>query len=172
MTDRPDNWRAKELREWEKGNKKIDLQKEFKEKNKDLLKGYGRDRYTYKAETYNAAHQYWHKNEARFAHGYPGTAWLQLALLYGAGLYTAKEQGCVARGVIFSRFWRFHYFDWLTFMRRGAVYAGFGGLVAGTVLFGSPDISIKRVINFYHLWMSMNIQDVRGTTATYTTGKF
>ena len=38
MTDRPDNWRAKELREWEKGNKKIDLQKEFKEKNQDLLK--------------------------------------------------------------------------------------------------------------------------------------
>ncbi len=73
---RPDNWRAKELREWEKGNLKIDLQKEFKEKNKDLIKEYGKDRFTYKAETYDAAHNFWYQNEARFAHGYPATAWL------------------------------------------------------------------------------------------------
>ena len=34
---------------------------------------------------------YWHKQEARLAHGYPATAWLQLGLLYGVGVYTARE---------------------------------------------------------------------------------
>ena len=59
--------------------------------NAPLLNNYGRDRYTYKAELYDASHQYWYRNEARLAHGYPGTAWLQLGLVYAAGLYTAKE---------------------------------------------------------------------------------
>ena len=31
-----------------------------------------------------------------------------------------------------------------------------GGLVAGTVLFGSPNVSIKRVINAYDYWFVMN----------------
>ena len=53
------------------------------------------------------------------------------------------------RNAIFARFWRFHYFDWMMFMRRGSIYALGGGLVAGTVLFGSPDVSIKRAINRY-----------------------
>ena len=56
------------------------------------------------------------------------------------------------RGAIFSRFWRYHYFDWITFMRRGSIYAIGGGLIAGTVLFGSPDVSIKRGINRYQHW--------------------
>ena len=74
--DRPADWQARELRQWEKGSKKIDLTKDFKDANKDLLANYGRDRYTYKAELYDASHQYWAANEARFAHGYPATAWL------------------------------------------------------------------------------------------------
>ena len=167
-----DNWRQREFREWEKGQRQIDLQKDFRERNKDLLSKYGRDNYTYNAELYDASHRYWYQNEARFAHGYPGTAWLQLGLLYGVGLYTAKEQGCVARGVLFSRFWRFHYFDWITFMRRGAVYAGAGGLVAGTVLFGSPQVSIRRIINFYQHWFVMNKTDSRGDYATYNLTSF
>ena len=153
----PQAWRGKQLREWEKGQKQIDLQKEFREMNAPLLNTYGRDRYTYKAELYDSAHQYWYHYEARIAHGYPGTAWLQLGLVYAAGLYTAKEQGCVARSAIFARFWRFHYFDWMTFLRRAGVYGVGGGLVAGTVLFGSPDISIKRIISFYNHWFSEDI---------------
>ena len=54
--DRPDNWRYKELREWEKGQRKIDITKEFKDNNKELLKNYGRDRFTYKAELTDASH--------------------------------------------------------------------------------------------------------------------
>ena len=152
----------REIREWEKGQRKFDLSKDFKEKNQDLLKGFGRDSFTYDPELRNLAHNYWYRMEAPLAHGYPATAWLQLGLLYACGLYTAKEQGCVARGVIFSRFWRYHYFDWQTFLRRGGIYAWGGGLVAGTILFGSPDVSIKRCIGKYQYWMCENRQDVRG----------
>ena len=147
-------WRAKELRQWEKGQRQIDLTKEFKDQNQDLLKGFGRDEFSYKNELYDHAHIFWFENEGRFAHGYPVTAWLQVGLVYAAGLYTAKEQGCVARGVLFSRFWRYHYFDWISFIRRAGVYGVGGGLVAGTILFGSPEISIKRVVGFYNTWMA------------------
>ena len=75
------------------------------------------------------------------------------------------------RGTIFTRFWRFHYFDWLTFLRRGAVYAWAGGLVAGTVLFGSPDVSLKRCLQFYDTWMNENIKDIKNTKARFTPGK-
>ena len=95
---------------------------------------------------------------------------MQLGLLYAVGLYTAKEQGCVARGVIFSRFWRYHYFDWLTFLRRGGVYAWAGGLVAGTILFGSPDVSLRRCINWYQYWLCENRQDVRGEYGNFING--
>ena len=77
----------------------------------------------------------------------------------------------MARGVIFTRFWRFHYFDWLSFLRRGGMYAWAGGLVAGTVLFGSPDVSIKRCIGFYQLWVAANKPDVRGESNLYQVGK-
>ena len=71
-----DTWRAKELRQWEKGNKKIDLTQQSKETNQDLLKGFGRDEFSYKGELTDHAHIFWNENEARFAHGYPLTAWL------------------------------------------------------------------------------------------------
>ena len=74
--NRPDNWKAMELREFEKGTRKIDLRKDFRDQNQGLLKNYGRDRYTYTAELTNASHKYWKENEARWAHGYPATAWL------------------------------------------------------------------------------------------------
>ena len=163
---------GREAREWEKGQRKIDLTKQFKDQNQALLSGYGRDTFTYKAELYEHSHAYWAQNEARFAHGYPGTAWLQLALLYGVGLYTAKEQGCVASGTIFAKFWKYHYFDWMTFLRRGSIYAGAGGLVAGTILFGSPDVSLKRAVAWYNYWMAENIQDKRGNYGDYNVGKF
>lgn len=88
------------------------------------------------------------------------------------GLYTAKEQGCVARGVLFSRFWRFHYFDWLTFLRRGGIYAWGGGLVLGTILFGSPDLSFKRVLGRYEYFFKEHEQDKRGDYAGFNLTKF
>lgn len=58
-------------------------------------------------------------------------------------------------GVPLAKFWRAHYFDWITFARRGAIYAWAGGLVAGTVLFGSPDLALRRAISKYHYYVSM-----------------
>ena len=132
----------------------------------------GRDRFTYTAELTDAAHIFWFKNEAKFAHGYPYTGWLQTALVYVVGVYTAREQGCIPSSQYFCRFWRFHYFDWMTFLRRSGVYAWAGGLVLGTILFGSPDVSIKRCIGKYNYWMSENIQDTRGNYSNFNVGKF
>ena len=167
-----DEWKGRELRDWEKGKLKIDLNAQFKEQNKELLANYGRDEYSYKVELFDHAHDYWAKNEAKFAHGYPVTAWLQMGLVYTAGLYTAKEQGCVARGVLFSRFWRYHYFDWITFLRRAGVYGIGGGLVAGTILFGSPEISIKRIVSKYNTWIAEDRQHYRGDYSNINIGKF
>ena len=139
---------------WDNELEKIDIVKQSKELNEPLLKDFMRDSMHYKPEALNANADYFQKHEGRMVHGYPGTAWLQLGLLYGVGLYTAREQGIVSKSVIFPRFWKFHYFDWITFLRRGGVYAWAGGLVAGTVLFGSPDISIRRAISRYHCWVS------------------
>ena len=71
-----------------------------------------------------------------------------------------------------SRFWRYHYFDWATFLRRGGIYAWGGGLVAGTIIWGSPDVSLKRVFAFYNLWMKENEQDTRGDYAAFNPSKF
>ena len=68
---------------------------------------------------------------------------------------------------MFTKFWRFHYFDWLTFMRRGGVYAWGGGLVTGTILFGSPDISLKRCIAFYRTWAASEKPNTRGDGAGF-----
>lgn len=66
-------------------------------------------------------------------------------------------------GVPFARYWRAHYFDWITFARRGAIYAWAGGLVAGTVLFGSPDLALRRTISKYHYYFSMEKLDYNST---------
>ena len=73
---------------------------------------------------------------------------------------------------MFSRFWRYHYFDWLTFLRRGGIYAWGGGLLAGTILFGSPDVSLKRCFGWYNHWMAENIQDKRGDYSSYNATKW
>ena len=83
-------------------------------------------------------------NEAGHSHGYPATSWLQLAICYGAGLYTAKEQGIVKKGVYFQKYWKHHYFDWMLFFKRSFKYGLVGGVALGTVLFGSPDLAIRR----------------------------
>ena len=65
-------------------------------------------------------------------------------------------------GTVFARYWRAHYFDWLLFARRGAIYAWAGGLLAGTVMFGNPDLSLRRAISKYHYYFSMEKLDYNG----------
>ena len=170
----PPQGTQKTIRRWENGLERIDLEKQSRELNAPMLKNYNRDPLHYKPEVGNASADYWHKNEAKIAHGYPATSWLQIGLLYGTGLYTAKQQGLVAKGVIFTRFWGYHYFDWITYIKRAGLYAGAGGLVLGTVLFGSPELSVRRAVSFYHSWFSMsNVSNRRGgEESSVMTGKF
>ena len=104
---------------------------------------------------------YWRANEGVLSHGYPATSYLQLAIVYACGLYTAREQGIVSRNAIFGKFWRHHYFDWTSFAIRSAKYGLVGGLLAGTVLFGNPDLALRRVNSFYSRWFLMKPLDGR-----------
>jgi len=81
---------SSDIRKWDNEVYKWDVSEASKEMN-PWLKNYGRDRLTYQAElTYSTAvHAAMH--EGPKSHGYPYTAWLQLSLVYAAGLYTAKE---------------------------------------------------------------------------------
>ena len=109
--------------------------------------------------------------EAYDSHGYPATAWLQLGLVYAAGLYTAKEQGIVKKGVYFQRYWRAHYFDWLMFFRRGGLYGVAGGYILGTYFFGLPRTAINRAINRYHYYFTQEKPDPRNRNNQYL-GRF
>lgn len=159
----------REVKQWENNIASWDLQQEFARQNPTLTQNFGRDRFSYTPELTALNAVYWAKNEAKMSHGYPYTAWLQLGLLYFVGLHTAKEQGIVKMGVPFARFWRAHYFDWITFARRGAIYAWAGGLVAGTVLFGSPDLALRRAISKYHYYCSMENLDLSATQSNIIT---
>lgn len=153
----------REAKQWDNGILSFDLAEEFNKKNKELTSNFGKDRYSYSVENHSLNALYNYRNEAKHAHGYPYTAWLQLGLLYTVGLYTAQEQGIVRRGVPFARFWRAHYFDWITFGVRGVKYAWLGGLVAGTVLFGSPDLSFKRAISSFNYYFMEKKLDTNST---------
>ena len=42
------------------------------------------------------------------------------------------------------RFWRFHYFDWMQFIKLGAIF-GYGGTgLIGMSLWGDPDLAFSR----------------------------
>ena len=45
-------------------------------------------------------------------------------------------------------------------------------MVAGTILFGSPDVSVKRGINRYMYWFGANKLDVRGDATAFILDKF
>ena len=75
----------------------------------------------------------------------------------------------MGRGVYFCKFWNHHYFDWITFARRSAVYGVAGGLVLGTAMFGNPYIALRRVYSkwtSYTGWGSYH-NDIRNSHATY-----
>ena len=115
------------------------------------------------------ANEFWRFNEGRFSHGYPATFYLQAAICYGIGLYTAKEQGIIKKGVYFQRYWRHHYFDWILCGQRSLKYGVVGGLLAGTILFGNPEIAIRRVKSKYDYYFVMPKTDVRGNDANWMT---
>ena len=81
---------TRELKKWENGINTWDFQKETAKANKDFLSGFGRDQLTYKPEKITLENEFWRYNEASWSHGYPATSWLQLAIMYGCGLYTAQ----------------------------------------------------------------------------------
>lgn len=141
------------LKKWDNDIYVFDVTEASRVKN-PWLEDFGRDRFTYEPEYPLLTALDAKINEAHYAHGYPLTSWLQLSLVYAAGLYTAKEQGIVKKGVYFQKYWRAHYFDWLMFIRRAGIYGIGGGLVAGTYLFGSPYVSVRRIINGYHYYFT------------------
>jgi len=155
-----------EIKHLDTGKNDYDLSAEFARLNPDIVKNFGNDRYTYTPELHGLNAMYWAEVEAKKAHGYPKTAWLQLGLLYGCGIYTAQEQGIIKRNVFVCRFWKAHYFDWLTFLNRSVKYAWIGGLVAGTVMFGNPHVALKRMQSKYALWMHNGQLDFRATETT------
>ena len=145
MTDR-----QREIKSWEVGtHKPFDIKEESRTANPELVGTYGFNSFSYEPELYGLSNEYWRHNEAGLAHGYPCTSWLQLGIIYGCGVFTAREQGILKRSQFFGKFWRHHYFDWLLFARRAGVYGIAGGLVAGTVLFGNPNLSYRRAISWY-----------------------
>ena len=137
-----------ELRKWDNDIYKYDVTEASRAMN-PWLNNYGKDRFTFSPETPYTTAAFHKQTEAGYSHGYPATAWLQLAIVYGCGLYTAKEQGIVAKKVFFKAFWRAHYFDWLLFARRGFTYGIVGGLFLGTALFGDQRLAFRRVISRY-----------------------
>jgi len=69
------------------------------------------------------------------------TSYLQMAIVYGCGIYTAREQGILSRNAFYGKFWAHHYFDWTTFAIRSLKYGLVGGVVLGTMLFGNPHVA-------------------------------
>ncbi len=147
-----------EIKKWDNDVYKYDVTEASRLMN-PWLKNYGRDRFTYTPETTYTSFARLAKTEGSYAHGYPGTAWLQLAIIYGCGLYTAKEQGIVKKRVFFQKYWNAHYFDWLLFGRRSLIYGIAGGLVLGTYVFGDQQVALRRVISRYHYMFSMEKPD-------------
>ena len=93
-----------EIKKWDNRVYEYDVTKASRLMN-PWLENYGRDRLTYSPETPYSSAAYHFQNEAAQSHGYPRTAWLQLAIVYACGLYTAKEQGIVKKRVFFQKFW-------------------------------------------------------------------
>ncbi len=155
-----------EIKKWDNDVYKYDVTEASRLMN-PWLKNYGRDRFTFTPETTYSSYAYIAKNEASRAHGYPQTAWLQLAIVYGCGLYTAKEQGIVKKRVFFQKYWNAHYFDWILFGRRSLVYGIAGGLFLGTALFGDNQMALRRAISRYQYMFCMEKPDPRQREVLY-----
>jgi hypothetical protein len=155
-----------EVKKWDNNIYEYDVTEASRLMN-PWLKNYGRDRLTYNPETTFTSTAYLLRNEGSQSHGYPQTAWLQLAIVYGCGLYTAKEQGIVRKRVFFQKFWTAHYFDWLLFARRGFTYGIVGGLLAGTLLFGDQRLALRRAVSRYQYLFCMEKTDPQNRETLY-----
>ena len=122
---------------------------------------------TYKPELLVRSNLFYRTFEGPMARGYPMTTYIQLAIFYGCGIYTAKEQGIVKRGVYFQKFWKHHYFDWTLFGIRSVKYGVFGGLFVGTILFGSPEMCLRRADLWYSKWFRAKQQECRDNEANW-----
>lgn len=89
-----------DIKKWDNDIYEWDVTKASKAAN-PWLKNYGKDRYTYSPEMHYTRAREDFLMEGPMAHGYPVTAWMQLSFVWLAGLYTAKEQGIVKKGVYF-----------------------------------------------------------------------
>ena len=157
---------TQQLKQLSSPNYSVDISGVSRDTN-PWLKNFGKDRLTYSAENPHTSAIHWRVNEPLIAYGQPYTSWLQIALIYGCGLYTAKEQGIVRKGVFFKNFWRAHYFDWILFARRGAIYGYGGGLVVGTLVFGCAELAQRRILSKYHYLFSMPKPDKHNMEAHY-----
>ena len=123
----------------------IDLAAMFKEHNPSLTKNFGYNSWSYEPENNRYWMKYYRANEARMAHGYPYTGFLQAGIFLGCALYTAKKQGLPNPHLFFKS----HWFDWITCFKRFGVFGVGGGLLVGIILFGDMRISMKRIYNRY-----------------------
>jgi hypothetical protein len=155
-----------EIKKWDNDIYEFDVTQASRLMN-PWLKNYGKDRLTFSPETPYSSAVYHAQHEAAKAHGYPGTAWLQLGLVYAVGLYTAKEQGIVKKKVFFQKYWQAHYFDWLLFARRAGIYGIGGGIILGTYIFGDVRLSVRRAHSKYNYWFAMEKQDPYGRETMY-----
>jgi hypothetical protein len=126
-----------------KPNYNFDIAKAFKLANPNVCDNYEKSRYVITPEHSEYWSWYYNTFESKFAHGYPYTFLLQGGIIYACALYTAREQG------ITKNFIKSHWFDWITFFKRAGVFGVAGGLVLGTIFFGDPQISLRRISNWY-----------------------
>ena len=136
---------------WNKPGYKFDVAKAFKEANPGVCNDYHHSRFTMTPEKDKFWSWYFNAFESRFAHGYPYTFALQGGIIYLCAIYTAREQGLISKtgNQFFFNIFRSHWFDWITFLKRAGIFGIAGGLVLGTVFFGDPTISLKRIHNTY-----------------------
>lgn len=147
-----------QLRRWDNNLEEYDVTKASRKMN-PFLKNYGKDKFTYTPEVHFTSAVHHARTEGSISHGYPFTAWMQVALVYACGLYTAKEQGIVKKRVFFQRYWRAHYFDWILFGQRSFKYAIVGGVIAGTLLFGDHKLAMRRIYSKYQYLFCMEKTD-------------
>mmetsp|Transcript_35937 Transcript_35937/g.55211 ORF Transcript_35937/g.55211 Transcript_35937/m.55211 type:complete len:170 (-) Transcript_35937:58-567(-) len=157
----------REIRAIENKKDSYDAEDHIYRANKHIFDQYGRDPYSYQIEDLWTGNRYWERNEGSFSHGYPTTAYFQLALIYGCGLYTAQKQGIVKRGVFFQRYWRHHYFDWTLFLKRSFKIGVVGGMVAGTYLFGDPELAWKRLISKFNMYIGTWAKEKQDSESCY-----
>ena len=157
----------RKIRAVENGKDEFDFDKTVYEANKDLFDSFGREPLSFQVENEYGAERWADWNEAPLSHGYPTTQYFQLAIIYACGLYTAREQGIVKRGVYFQRFWRHHYFDWITFAKRSFWFGVVGGIIGGTYLFGNTELAWARVQSKFRYWVKNPPQEPMDSWSCY-----